>query len=47
MNVELLLQELSLVSKKFELINKKTGGYVNIFEITDICVNVNAKMYFF
>lgn len=36
MNVELLLQELSLVSKKFELINKKTGGYFNIFEITDI-----------
>ena len=30
MNVELLLQELSLVSKKFELINKKTGGYFNV-----------------
>ncbi|WZL72030.1 PD-(D/E)XK nuclease family protein [Clostridiaceae bacterium 35-E11] len=36
MNVELLLQELSSISKKYELINQKTGGYFNIFEITNI-----------
>lgn len=36
MNIELLLQEISSISKKYEMINKRTGGYFNIFEITNI-----------
>lgn len=36
MNIELLLQEISSISKKYEMINKKTGGYFNIFEITNV-----------
>lgn len=36
MNVELLLQELTSISKKYEMISQKTGGYFNIFEITNI-----------
>jgi len=35
-NVELLLQELTSISKKYEMISQKTGGYFNIFEITNI-----------
>lgn len=31
MNIELLLQEVSAISKKYDLINQKTGGYFNIF----------------
>lgn len=36
MNIELLLNEVSNVTKKHELIQQKTGGYFNIFEITNI-----------
>lgn len=31
-----LLKEIQAISKKYELINQKTGGYFNIFEITNI-----------
>ncbi len=36
MNPEQLLAEINGISKKYDLINKKTGGYYNIFDITDI-----------
>lgn len=36
MSVELLLSEVSHISKKYELINQKTGGYFNIFDIANI-----------
>lgn len=36
MNIELLLQEISSISKKYHLINQKTGGYFNIFKIANI-----------
>ncbi len=36
MQIELLLQRVSSISKKHELIQQKTGGYFNIFEITNI-----------
>ena len=36
MNIELLLQEVSAISKKYDLINQKTGGYFNIFKIANI-----------
>ncbi|HAE91818.1 MAG TPA: hypothetical protein DCG60_04115, partial [Tissierella sp.] len=36
MNIELLLHEISAISKKHDLINQKTGGYFNIFKITNI-----------
>lgn len=35
MNIELLLQEISAISKKYDLINQKTGGYFNIFKIAN------------
>jgi hypothetical protein len=31
-----LLQEVSAISKKYDLINQKTGGYFNIFQIANI-----------
>jgi len=36
MNIELLLQEISAISKKYDLINQKTGGYFNVFKIANI-----------
>lgn len=36
MSIELLLSEVSHISKKYELINQKTGGYFNIFNIANI-----------
>lgn len=33
MNTELLLQEVSSVTKKYDLLYQKTGGYFNVFEI--------------
>lgn len=36
MNIELLLQEVSAISKKYDLINQKTGGYFNVFKIANI-----------
>jgi len=36
MNIQLLLSEVSQISKKYELINQKTGGYFNIFDIANI-----------
>ncbi len=38
-NIELLLQQVSGISSKYDLINKKTGGYFNIFEIANIEYN--------
>ena len=34
--MENLLDKIKAISKKYELINQKTGGYFNIFEITNI-----------
>ena len=34
--IEILLNEVKLISDKYDLINKKTGGYFNIFEIANI-----------
>jgi hypothetical protein len=36
MNIELLLKDISAISKKYDLINQKTGGYFNIFDIANI-----------
>ena len=36
MKIELLLQQINLISTKYDLINQKTGGYFNIFEIAKI-----------
>ncbi|MCL1822348.1 MAG: PD-(D/E)XK nuclease family protein, partial [Prolixibacteraceae bacterium] len=36
LNAELLLSEIGSISKKYDLLYQKTGGYFNIFEITDI-----------
>lgn len=36
MNIELLLQEISAISKKYDLINQKTGGLFNVFKIANI-----------
>lgn len=36
MSIELLLSEVSHISKKYELINQNTGGYFNIFDIANI-----------
>lgn len=36
MSIELLLQAVSAISKKYELLNQKTGGYFNIFNIANI-----------
>lgn len=36
MRIELLLQEITAVSQKYELIYQKTGGHFNLFEITNI-----------
>lgn len=36
MNPQMLLHEVNGISKKYELLNKKTGGYFNIFEIANI-----------
>ena len=36
MNIEFLLAEISEISKKYNLINQKTGGHFNIFEIVGI-----------
>lgn len=36
MNIESLLTQISTVSKKYDLIYQKTGGYFNIFEITNM-----------
>lgn len=39
MSVEMLLNEIKLISDKYDLINQKTGGYFNIFEIANIGTN--------
>lgn len=39
MNINLLLSEVSYISKKYEIINQKTGGYFNIFDITSIATD--------
>lgn len=39
MSVELLLQEISSISKKHDQINQKTGGFFNIFSITNIATD--------
>lgn len=36
MNVNILLYEIKAINDKYDLINKKTGGYFNIFEIANI-----------
>lgn len=36
MDIEKLLLEVSAISKKYEIINKMTGGYFNIFDIAGI-----------
>lgn len=36
MDLEKLISEVSAISKRYELINQKTGGYFNIFEIANI-----------
>jgi hypothetical protein len=36
MEIQLLLNEVSNIRKKHELIKQKTGGYFNVFEITSI-----------
>jgi hypothetical protein len=36
MNIELLLKDVYAISKKYDLINQKTGGYFNIFDIANI-----------
>lgn len=36
MNIELLLQQVSSISKKFDSIHQMTGGYFNIFSITNV-----------
>lgn len=37
--IERLLADVSAISKKYDLLNKKTGGYFNIFDIADIATN--------
>lgn len=39
MTSELLLKEAAIISKKYDSINQKTGGYFNLFEITNISTN--------
>lgn len=39
MGIEILLNEIKLIGDKYDLINKKTGGYFNIFEIASIGTN--------
>lgn len=39
MGSEILLNEIKLIGDKYDLINKKTGGYFNIFEIASIGTN--------
>lgn len=39
MDVEKMLLEVSHISKKYEMINKMTGGYFNIFDIANISKN--------
>ena len=36
MSIEMLLSEISHISKKYEILNQKTGGYFNIFNIVNI-----------
>ena len=36
MRTELLLSEISAISQKYNLINQKTGGYFNVFDIANI-----------
>ena len=36
MKIELLLSDIAHISQKYELINKNTGGYFNIFDILNI-----------
>src|SRR5665648_367854 len=36
MNNEMLILKIMPISEKFELVNQKTGGYFNIFEIASI-----------
>lgn len=38
MGLEMLLKDISYISKKYDIINQKTGGYFNIFNI----VNINS-----
>lgn len=38
MGAEMLLKDVSHISKKYEILNQKTGGYFNIFDI----VNINS-----
>jgi hypothetical protein len=39
MDVELLLSEVAAISKKYDLLYQKTGGYFNIFEIANIATD--------
>ena len=36
MSIEMLLSEISHISRKYEILNQKTGGYFNIFNIANI-----------
>jgi hypothetical protein len=36
MNAEVMLREVAAISRKYDLLYQKTGGYFNIFEIADI-----------
>ncbi|HEY8890494.1 MAG TPA: hypothetical protein VIM70_09590 [Clostridium sp.] len=36
MNIKILLAQISAISKKYDLIYQKTGGYFNIFDIANI-----------
>lgn len=39
MEIELLLQEISAISTKYELLNQKTGGYFNVFKISNLATD--------
>ena len=39
MSINFLLQQVKEISRKYDLINKRTGGYFNIFEIANIADN--------
>lgn len=36
MDIQMLLQEITSVSKKYDLLNQRTGGYFNVFDIAGI-----------
>lgn len=39
MQAQILLQEITAISKKYDLLNQKTGGYFNVFEISNISMD--------